>query len=122
VASGTVTGKITVTTPTGTLTSADDFVIQHERTISLNLSRSLRASGRVVCLDGTTACASGAEVKIQRRIDGSWKTVKTTVTDGAGNYGVHVQDKSGKYRAIASKGFLNNDDICKKARSSVEVN
>jgi hypothetical protein len=122
VANGTVTGRITVALPSGTLTSSEDFVIQHLRTISLSLSRSLRASGRVACEDGTTACAQSVPIKIQRRVDGEWKTVGTGSTDGAGNYGIHVPDKAGKFRAVASKTSLPNGDRCPRAKSSVVLN
>ena len=122
VANGTETGRITVTVPSGTLTSSEDFVVQHLRTISLSLGGSLNASGRVVCVDGSTACAAGVAVKIQRRIEGVWKTVGTGSTDGAGNYSIHVPDKAGKFRAVASKTSLPNGDRCPRAKSSVVLN
>ena len=122
VANGTTTGRITVTVPSGTLTSGEDFAIQHFRTISLSLSGNLTASGRVTCVDGSTACAQSVPIKIQRRVDGVWKTVGTDSTDGAGNYGIHVPDKAGKFRAVAPKTSLSNGDRCPRAKSSVVLN
>jgi hypothetical protein len=122
VANGTETGRITVTLPSGTLSSSEDFVIQHLRTISLSLSGSLTASGRVVCVDGSTACAQGVPVKIQRRIEGVWKTVGSGTTDASGNYSIHVPNKDGKFRAVASKTSLANGDRCKRVKSTVLIN
>jgi hypothetical protein len=97
-------------------------VIQHIRTISLSIGGSLRASGKVVCTDGSTACAQSVPVKIQRRIEGVWKTVGSATTDAAGNYSIHVKNKAGKFRAIAPKTSLANGDRCKRAKSTVVIN
>ena len=121
VANATVTGKIDVSVPTGTLTSADEFVIQHLRTISLSLGGSLQASGRVVCQDGTTTCAQNVPVRVQRRIEGRWRNVGTGVTDASGNYSIPVPNKDGKYRAVASRTGLPNGDACRRANSDVVV-
>ena len=121
VANGTVTGKITVTVSGASLTSADAFVIQHLRTISLSLGGGLQASGRVQCQDGTTACAQNVPVRVQRRFEGRWRNVGTGVTDAAGNYSISVPNKDGKYRAVANRTDISNGDACKRANSGVVI-
>lgn len=122
VASGTVTGPITITGPTGTGTSADPFTVIHERTISLSLSKHLVARGEVRCDDGTVACAQSVPVKIQRRVNGEWKTVGSGFTTVSSTYSIHVPDKAGKHRAIAKKTTLASGDVCRKARSDLVLN
>lgn len=122
VANGTGTGAISVTLPSGTLTSADPFTVVHRRTTSLSLSRHLVARGQVVCDDGSVGCTQAVPVKVQRRVDGVWKTVGTGFTTSSGTYRISVTDKDGRYRAIAKKSLLSNGDICRKARSAVVLN
>jgi len=119
VANGTVTGKVSVTLPSGTIQSADDFTVKHLRTISLSLGGSLRASGAIVVTDGTSACGQLVPVKIQRRTADGWKTVGSGFTTASSSYAIHVPDKDGKYRTIAIRSVLDSGDICARARSSV---
>ena len=115
---GATTGKITVTTPGGTATSATKFkvegaVTKHKRTVTLALKKHLVASGTVKVKDGFNACRSNVTVKIQRLKNGAWTGVGSDKTAGNGNYKVNLKDKTGKYRAIAKKKTLNGgDDIC----------
>jgi len=114
------TGKISVTTGVGTVTSTTDFTVttapvvtKHHRTVTLNLKGQLTATGTVKVKDGFNACRSGVTVKIQRLKNGAWQTVGTDKTTGNGKYSKNIEDKSGKYRAIAKKKKLNGgDDIC----------
>jgi hypothetical protein len=119
VPSGATTGPISVTSSTGTGTSADPFTIKHRRSISLSLSRKLRASGAVTVSDGTNACASTVPVKIQHRVNGNWRTVGTGTTSSTGSYSIHVANDPGKYRARATRSTLANGDVCGKAKSKV---
>jgi hypothetical protein len=121
------TGKITVTTPGagGIATSATDFTVttgppvtKHSRSVNLNLKKHLIASGIVSVRDGYDACRSNVTVKIQRQKNGVWKTVGTDQTKGNGAYRQVLNDRTGKYRAIAKKEVLNDGvDICKVDRS-----
>jgi hypothetical protein len=123
VPAGATTGPITVVDSGGTATSATSFtvgptVVRHDRTVTLKLKKQLLkqliASGRVTATDGFAACASNVTVKIQRFFSGAWHTVGTDKTSSNGSWSKSVNDKVGKYRAIASKVALNGgDDVCK---------
>jgi hypothetical protein len=81
-------------------------LIETSRSVTLRLTRSLVARGMVSADDGLTACAVGIPVKIQRRVEGEWKTVRTTTTSPTGSYSRRIPDKAGRYRAVAQKIFL----------------
>jgi hypothetical protein len=117
VANGSVTGTIRITLPTGTITSADAFTVKHTRKTSFALKKHLIASGSVVVNDGTSACAQQVPVKIERRKDGEWRGVANGVTTASGTYKITLADKTGKYRAIATKTYLGNGDLCSTAKS-----
>ena len=77
------------------------------RSVTLRLVRSLVARGVVSADNGFTACAASVPVKIQRRVAGEWKTVRTTTTSPTGSYKRRIPDKTGRYRAKARKIFLS---------------
>jgi hypothetical protein len=118
VPAGATTGKIEVVAPSGTATSAADFTVtgavtKHKRTVTLALKKHLVASGTVKVSDGFNGCRSNVTVKIQRLKNGAWTGVGSDKTSGNGDYKVNLNDKTGKYRAIAKKKTLNGgDDIC----------
>lgn len=110
-------GRITVTTAGGTATSSNDFTVtaitKHPRSVTLKLKESLVATGTITVADGFSTCRSNVTVKIQHLKNGSWETVGTDRTDGRGRYSEHLEDRNGKYRAIAKKKAMNEgDDIC----------
>jgi IPT/TIG domain len=73
------------------------------RSVTLREVRSLVARGTVNVASGFTACAASVPVKIQRRVAGGWKTVKTTTTSPTGSYRRRIPDKAGRYRAMAPR-------------------
>ena len=86
---------------------------KHKRTVTLALKKHLVASGTVKVSDGFNGCRSNVTVKIQRLKNGAWTGVGSDKTSGNGDYKVNLNDKTGKYRAIAKKKTLNGgDDIC----------
>ncbi len=94
----------------------------HSRSVTLRLSDSLNAAGNVKVSDGFTACLSAVAVKIQHKVSGSWKTVRSATTTSTGKYAGHLKNKSGKYRALAPKLTINSGaDVCSKATSPVRT-
>ncbi len=121
----TTTGPIKVTTPGGTATSPTNFTLStvHSRTVTLRLSGSLNAAGNVRVSDGFALCRSGVPVKIQRKVSGTWKTVRSATTTATGKYAGHLKNESGKYRAFAPKITRNSfADTCKQAHSPTRTN
>ena len=76
---------------------------------------SLIVSGRVSVDDGTNKCRKSVPVKIKRKKNGKFRTVKSTVTNRKGRYSVSIADKEGLYKAKAPKVKKGqaNEDICK---------
>ena len=114
------TGVIAVTTPSGTGTSAIDFVVTqreyHERSITLRLRRSLVAAGRVQAVDDFGLCESDATVLIRRRSETRWRTVAITTTDADGAFRVRIRPLAGRYAAIAPR-VDGDDDVCLRSSS-----
>jgi hypothetical protein len=83
----------------------DCSVIEISRSLTLRVVRSLVARGVVSADNGFTACAASVPVKIQRRVAGEWKTVRTTTTSPTGSYMRRIPDKPDRYRATAPMIF-----------------
>jgi hypothetical protein len=122
VPAGATTGPISVRATAGTATSATDFTVRvrHKRTVTLRLREHLVAKGRVSAADDFTDCVSGVIVKVQRRHQGTWRTIDKAVTGPAGGYREPVPDRLGKYRALARRSVLNDGaDVCGRNISPV---
>jgi hypothetical protein len=92
------------------------------RSVTLRVVRSLVARGVVSADNGFTPCAASVPVKIQRRVAGEWKTVRTTTTSPTGSYRRRIPDRPGRYRTTAPKvpiGF--NPDSCLRAVSPIRT-
>ena len=97
VPAGAGTGPISLTTPGGTATSGNNFVVKHARNVSLNVNGN-KANGTVHVNDGFDACRSGVPVKVQHLENGNWHTVGSTLTKSNGTYKVAGLTDPGKYR------------------------
>ena len=122
VPTGATTGKISVTTPGGTIASTANFTVSiaHSRSLTLRLSKHVVAKGVVNVGDTFTGCESGVPVKIQRKTKSGWKNVGSATTSASGSYSKKVKDKTGKYRAQVKK-FSPDAGVnsCSKATSPV---
>jgi hypothetical protein len=117
-----MSGKITLSTPSGTATSNGTFTVlkPHPRSLSLSLSRRrLNAIGRVDVNDGYSACSSFVPVAISRFRAGSWRWITTTSTRSDGTFRTFIPDRRGSYRARARKIVLVNGAICGFAQSNI---
>ena len=94
-----------------TLVIDDDEVITHDRSVSLNLKKHLKAKGTVTT-DGPTDCVDNVKVKIQRKKSSGWDTIKKATTDADGDYKKSIPDKADKYRAKVKSFELASEDKC----------
>lgn len=118
VPAGASTGPISVAIPTGNVTSASDFVVQHAREVSLTLTRK-NGKGTVDATDGFTACTANVTVKVQHLKKHKWRMVAGDLTGSDGAYTVIGLKDRGKYRAVAKGLTSSTGDVCLKAISPV---
>jgi len=111
-------GVITITNATGSGSSGLSFVVQdiHERSVSFSLRRHLVARGIVTTLDNFAGCEAGVGVRIQRRRDGRWRTLKVVTTAEDGTFRTRVRDRQGRYRARAIR-VETVQDLCRGTSS-----
>ena len=122
VPSGATTGKITLSTPSGTGTSSGTFTVlsPHRRTISLFLIRArLVATGHVHVNDGYSGCSSSVPVVLARFRGGSWHWITTTSTRADGSFRTLIPNRHGSYRARAKRIMLPNGAICGAVHSNI---
>ncbi|HEX2241237.1 MAG TPA: hypothetical protein VHJ82_08880, partial [Actinomycetota bacterium] len=104
-------------TPTFVLPSPDPTPTFHSRSVQLSLRGHLTLSGVVVVFDGFEPCLAGVPVKLQRRTEFGWRTLRSVVTDDEGRYEGRVRDKRGVYRSKIRELLLANDR-CERATSA----
>jgi hypothetical protein len=125
VPSGATSGTITVTTPSGTATSAGTFTVgaslTHQSSVTLRLSGHLIASGSVRSPDGA-GCLAGRTVDVQRSTNNGWNTVGTDVTGNAGSYRIHLNDRAGRYRSVVRRATLADGETCLSGTSPRRTN
>jgi uncharacterized membrane protein YgcG len=119
VGEGAKTGRIRVTTPAGTGTSAQPFTVtrrDHRSTLSLRIREHLLARGKVRVPDGYNGCKFRRVVRIQRKTSHGWESVGNDRSARSGRYKTQLPDKPGRYRAEVTKEALHYD-LCEDATS-----
>lgn len=93
----------------------------HPRSVSLSLTKHLKARGKVTTLDGFGACSNGAPIMIQKKARRSWRTVKTIHSKSSGGYRTRLTDRPGRYRVRLPETYLAADPSqnCNAATSRV---
>lgn len=122
---GASSGLVTVTTPSGTGSSAAPFTVMpdtatvHPRTLSLKLTTGRVVRGRIKSADHFTDCTGHVVVKIQRKGKHGWKTIASVLTKATGKFKESVVHR-GTFRTLAKRVTVNGgDDVCKRAVSPV---
>jgi len=108
--------KTWTTSPTNTTPPTPPNEVDHARSISIDIShvfirnrkgnrvRWLKVSGNVGTTGEFEGCAGGVPVKVQIRTEGGgWLTRKSDTTSARGRYKVLIADSPGRYRAVAPK-------------------
>ena len=75
--------------------------------ITIRISKPTIKKSRRVALKGTVSTSIGSKVKLQQRVHGTWRNVKTVAADGSGRYSAKVKPKSRgtkRYRAVLVRG------------------
>lgn len=92
-----------------------------ERELTLVLGRHLVARGMLGAGEAFN-CVAGMVVRVQKRVTGSWRTIKTLTTDNTGAYRGHIPDAAGRYRAKSPEIETESPpDTCGAATSSPRV-
>jgi hypothetical protein len=119
VPTGATTGPIVINTPGGTATSTNSFTVEtvgaeHDRDVSLTLRGHLVARGAVS--SDSAVCESAVTVNVQRKRHGNWRNVGSDETNANGRFRVALNDRPGRYRALAPQETIGTD-VCLLARS-----
>ena len=85
----------------------------HRRTVSLELRGHLTANGRISAPDEFSECKNGARVRILRKVEERWISVRRTVASIRGAFSVRLPDRQGRYMArIAESPMGQSQDRC----------
>lgn len=93
----------------------------HRSSVTLRLRGHLRASGFVRARDGFGECTAARTVRVQRRVDGHWRTEASEMTTSSGYYSLRLQARSGTYRTRVTGAALASGDVCQTAVSHKRV-
>jgi hypothetical protein len=86
------------------------------RTVTLSVE-DRRAKGAVLMETTVKDCRVGVRVKVQRRIEGRFRTIAVVTTDHMARYVTWVGRRHGLYRAVAPAKELVTGDTCASAIS-----
>ena len=92
-------------------------IVRHKMKLSLYLSGSSIARGRIKARDDYRPCGNQAPIRIQRKSNGNWRVVKKASSNAAGRYKVKIPDRPGLYRAFSPAGSVNAYNDCSSATS-----
>jgi hypothetical protein len=95
-------------------------LVNDTRNLTLVLGRHLIAKGKLTS-GGPSSCVARIPVKIQKRVSGNWKPIKTTNTTTTGRFKVKIKDKPGRYRAVVGVTVVDAQTTCLKTRSAPVV-
>jgi hypothetical protein len=101
----------------------DDPVSNHARAVSLRLRRHLKAKGQVTVDDSYNKCRNTVPLDIQRKKPSGWTTVKSITTQTDGEFTTNLPDKTGRYRAKATRKVSvagGDTQVCASKTSSVK--
>ena len=104
----------------------DPTKVPHDRRISIRFNDGTGARGNGLVVFGRLRapdypdCRKQMPVNVQRRVNGRWITKKTTTTNRRGRYAVEIFDQASRYRAVAPRQEILEDDlnelhVCRKA-------
>ena len=94
--------------------------LTHGTSITLVLKKKLVAKGSLNATDGFLSCESQVSVRVERKTSSGWKKAGKTTTESDGSYKVQLENREGKYRAVAAELAVDQLNVCAEAISKVE--
>lgn len=101
---------------------AEPGTVDHDRSVSLRLRRSLVAKGAVSAEGDYAPCFRNVAVRVQRNSNGAWRTVARTTSADDGTYRMKLRDRPGRYRTVAPKFSPEDGHRCLKGVSPTRRN
>jgi V8-like Glu-specific endopeptidase len=96
--------------------------VTHQMKVTLKLSGTLVATGRLTSVDGYRPCAAEALVGIVRKTRSGVKPlVGSKFTDGDGRYRIRIpkETRRGRYFAVSPEGSVDDLNLCSYAESTL---
>jgi dipeptidyl aminopeptidase/acylaminoacyl peptidase len=109
--------------PTGGTCPPDCPPVPDARSLTLKLTKHLKAKGILDDVDDFVGCVVGVTIIIQKKKNGSFKNIAEATTKDDGCYARFVPDKPGKYRAMVEEGDSGGTEpvTCEPATSKVQT-